>query len=157
VRRTTGYRKVLAVASSGGHRVQLRRLVPAFRGCELVFVTTVKSYRSQVGGNRYYSVTDARRRSKLRLIRLAAQVLGIAWILAKEAPGIVISTGTTPGYFAVVLGHFLGAKTIWVDSMANMERLSLAGSRVGWCADLWLTQWPGLARTTGPMYVGSVI
>ena len=148
---------MLAVASSGGHWVQLLRLVPAFTDCDLVFVTVVKSYRSQVPGNRFYLVNDARRGSKLWLIQLAAQAIRIAWIVAKENPDVVVSTGTAPGYFAVAFGHLLGAKTIWVDSMANIEHLSAAGSRVGWCADLWLTQWPGLARGGGPHYGGSVI
>lgn len=149
--------KVLAVASGGGHWVQLLRLVPAFTDCELVFVTVIKSYRLQVRGNRFYWVNNARRGSKFWSIHLAVQAIRIAWILAKEKPDVVISTGAGPGYFAVAFGHFLRARTIWVDSIANIEHLSAAGSRVGWCADLWLTQWPGLARTTGPTYGGAVI
>jgi len=39
LKRTQNRDKVLAVASSGGHWVQLRRVVPAFADSEIVYVT----------------------------------------------------------------------------------------------------------------------
>ena len=42
--------KVLAVASGGGHWVQLRRVMRAFEGSEIVYVTTKAGYRTEVGG-----------------------------------------------------------------------------------------------------------
>ena len=147
-------KKVLAVASSGGHWIQLRRDIPAFADSEVVYVTVIESYRSQVPENRFYSVNDATRWNKLGLIRLA---LRVGWIIVKERPSVVISTGAAPGYFAILLGRWFGAKTIWIDSMANIEDLSMSGSRVGRYADLWLTQWPHLAKAEGPHYGGSVL
>jgi UDP-N-acetylglucosamine:LPS N-acetylglucosamine transferase len=144
----------LAVSSSGGHWVQLRRVVPAFADSEVVYVTVLESYRSQVPENRFYAVNDATRWNKFGLIRLA---LKLAWIILKERPSVVISTGAAPGYFAILLGRWFGARTIWIDSMANIEELSLSGSRAGRYADLWLTQWPHLAKAEGPHYGGSVL
>jgi hypothetical protein len=146
--------RVLAVASSGGHWVQLRRVVPAFEGFEVVYVTVLESYRSQVPGNRFYSVNDATRWNKPGLVLLA---LRLAWIIGRERPAVVISTGAAPGYFALLLGRWFGARTIWIDSMANIEELSLSGLRAGRHADLWLTQWPHLAKADGPQYGGSVL
>jgi UDP-N-acetylglucosamine:LPS N-acetylglucosamine transferase len=148
------HNKVLAVASSGGHWVQLRRVIPAFADSEVVYVTVLESYRSQVPENKFYSVNDATRWNKLGLIRLA---LKLAWIILKEKPSVVISTGAAPGYFAILLGRWFGARTIWIDSMANIEELSMSGSRAGRYADLWLTQWPHLAKAEGPHYGGSVL
>ncbi len=146
--------KVLAVASSGGHWVQLRRVVPAFADSEVVYVTVLKSYRSEVPENRFYQVNDATRWNKLGLIMLATR---LAWIICKERPAVVISTGAAPGFFALMLGRWFGARTIWIDSIANVEEVSLSGSRAGRYADLWLTQWPHLARSEGPHYAGSVL
>jgi UDP-N-acetylglucosamine:LPS N-acetylglucosamine transferase len=147
-------KKVLAVASSGGHWVQLRRVIPAFENSEIVYVTVLESYRSQVPDNKFYSVNDATRWNKLALLLLALRLAGI---LLKEQPDVVISTGAAPGYFAMLLGRLFGAKTIWIDSMANIEELSMSGARAGKYADLWLTQWPHLARAEGPQYGGSVL
>src|ERR1700691_3920623 len=91
--------KILAVASGGGHWVQLRRMAPAFVGFEAVYVTVQPEYRVQVPDRRFYCVNDATRWNKLALILLA---LRIAWIVAKERPEVVISTGAAPGYFAVL-------------------------------------------------------
>jgi UDP-N-acetylglucosamine:LPS N-acetylglucosamine transferase len=154
VKKSHNRNKVLAVASSGGHWVQLRRLVPAFANSEVVYVTVLKSYRSEVPENRFYKVNDATRWNKFGLMMLAMR---LAWIVSKERPTVVISTGAAPGYFALIMGRFFGARTIWIDSMANIEQLSMSGSRVGRYADLWLTQWPHLARTEGPHYAGSVL
>jgi hypothetical protein len=50
----------------------------------------------------------------------------------------------------------LGARTVWLDSIANVEILSRAGRLAGPIADLWLTQWPHLASEEGPHCAGSV-
>jgi UDP-N-acetylglucosamine:LPS N-acetylglucosamine transferase len=147
-------KRVLAVASSGGHWTQLLRVIPAFSSYEVAFVTVLKSYRSDVPSHRFYVVNDANRWNKLAMIRAA---LRIGWIVVKERPDVVVSTGAAPGYFALVFGRMLGAKTIWIDSMTNIEALSMSGSLVGRYADLWLTQWPHLAKPGGPQCGGAVL
>lgn len=147
-------RKILAVASGGGHWVQLRRMAPAFAGFDVVYLTVQPEYQRQVPGSKFYCVNDATRWNKLALIVLA---LRVAWIVVKERPEVVISTGAAPGYFAVLFGRWFRARTVWIDSMANIEELSMSGSHVGRHADLWLTQWPHLAKAGGPQYGGSVL
>ena len=147
-------RKVLAVASSGGHWTQLRRVMPALDSSEVVFVTVLESYRDQVPSHRFYCVTDANRWNKLKVLVLAAQ---IAMIIAKERPDVVLSTGAAPGFFALWFGRLFGAKTIWIDSVTNIDHLSMSGKLVGRHADLWLTQWPHLAKPDGPSYAGAVL
>ena len=147
-------KRVLAVASGGGHWIQLCRLMPAFGACDIAYVTTLGSYRSQVSDARFYVIPDANVRTKARLVVMAAKVVAI---VLRERPDVVISTGAAPGYFAVRVGKLLGARTIWVDSMANAEKLSLSGREAGAHVDLWLTQWPHLARPDGPHYEGGVL
>lgn len=147
-------RKVLAVASGGGHWVQLMRLRPAFAGCDVTFVTLSEGYRSEVGDARFHVVPGGNRSTKARLLRSALSILSI---LLRERPDVVISTGAAPGFFAVWFGKKLGARTIWVDSIANVEALSLSGQKARAHADLWLTQWPHLAAGDGPVFKGSVL
>ena len=150
----TPRRKLMAVASGGGHWMQLLRLVPAFVGFEIVYVTTDRGYRSQVEGSKFYRVNDANRWDRLALVRL---LFSIGWIVARERPDVIVSTGAAPGYLALRIGRALRARTIWVDSIANAEELSLSGAMAGRYADLWLTQWPHLAAPEGPHYAGSVL
>ena len=146
--------KVLAVASGGGHWVQLRRLAPAFEGADVAYLTVEPSYRPEVGNARFHLVVDATRWNKAKLLRMLAQ---IAWVVAKERPDVVISTGAAPGYFAIRLGRLAGARTMWIDSIANVEHLSLSGQKIMKHADRCLTQWEHLAAEGGPEYAGAVL
>lgn len=147
-------KKLLAVASGGGHWVELLRLGRAWIDCEAVFVTVHKGYRADVPRCKFYSISDATRWTRIRLVRAALKLL---WIICKERPDVVISTGAAPGYIAVRIGKLLGAKTVWLDSIANAEELSLSGAMAGRYADLWLTQWPHLAKENGPYFKGAVL
>lgn len=151
----TGRQKVLAVASGGGHWVQLLRLRPAFDHHEVTFVTVRSEYRADLeAGDRLMVVPDATRWDKVRLIRLA---LRLGWIVVRIRPDVVVSTGAAPGLLALRLGKLLGARTIWIDSIANCERVSESGRRAGPHVDLWLTQWPHLTSADGPRYEGAVV
>ena len=150
--------RVMAIASGGGHWVQLRRMRAAWAGCEVIWVTTHPGYGRETeadgGDARFYAVVDANRWEKVRLLR---QLWQIFRIILRERPHVVVTTGAAPGYFALRLGRILGARTAWIDSIANAEELSLSGRKAGPHADLWLTQWPDLARENGPQYRGAVL
>jgi hypothetical protein len=146
--------RLLAISSGGGHWVQLLRLRPAFADCDVTYATVKAGYRSDAGDVRFRVIPDSNRWSKFALLKSA---MGILWLLLRERPDVVISTGAAPGYFALRFGRWVGARTIWVDSVANAETLSMSGEKAGGCADLWLTQWAHLARPNGPQYKGSVL
>lgn len=148
-------RRVLAIASGGGHWVQLRRLLPAFDGLDVAFVSVSPAYAEQVPGHRFYYVRDAHRFSKLSFLILAFQLLRI---LVIERPDVVITTGSAPGFIGLALAKVcLCSRTIWIDSIANCERMSTSGLRARHVADVWLTQWPQLCSEGGPEYWGAVL
>lgn len=146
--------RVLAVASGGGHWIQLLRLRPALQGASVLFLTTREPSTREMQGADYHLVPDGNMDSKGALILSA---LHIGYRIVRFRPDVVISTGAAPGYIAIVFGKLLGARTIWIDSIANSEELSLAGRKVRRWADHWLTQWPELATPEGPFYVGAVL
>lgn len=147
--------KVLALSSGGGHWVQLLRLRPAFAGCDVTFATVRRTYQSDLQpGTRFRTLPDASMWQKHRLVWCAVSVF---WIVMAERPDVVVSTGAAPGYFAVRFGAWFGARTIWIDSVANAEQLSLSGREAGKHVDHWMTQWPHLAGQHGPHYHGSVL
>lgn len=147
-------KKILAVSSGGGHWVELIRLLPAFAGHIVVFATVDKVYRSDAGSAGFYTIQDVTRWNKLRWVQT---FMKLAYILLREKPDVVISTGALPGYFSLRLAKWFGIKTIWVDSIANVEELSMSGQSIGKHADLWLTQWPQLAKPDGPLFKGTVL
>jgi UDP-N-acetylglucosamine:LPS N-acetylglucosamine transferase len=146
---------VLAISSGGGHWVQLLRLRPAFDGCDVTYATVMVGYRSDLdAGTRFHVIPDGNRWNKWKLL---CSALGILWLLLRLRPDVIVTTGAAPGYFALRLGKWLGARVVWIDSIANAGELSMSGAKAGAFADLWLTQWPHLAREGGPQFFGSVL
>lgn len=128
---------------------------PAWEGCEVHYVSTIKDYRDNLEPDvSFWWVNDANRNEKMKAALMA---LRIAWIVLRVRPDVVISTGAAPGYFALRFGKLFGARTVWVDSIANAQELSMTGRLVKHYADLWLTQWPDLATEEGPLCEGSVL
>ena len=147
--------RILLVSSGGGHWVQLLRLRPAFAGHRVAYVTVLDSYRTDVDeGVPFYVIRDATRWNKIGLVIMCLQLL---LIILRERPKLIVSTGAAPGYFALRLGKLIGAKTIWLDSIANVEQISMTGTLVQKYADLWLTQWAHLAKENGPTHLGAVL
>lgn len=155
--------KVLAVASGGGHWVQLNRVAPAWDGCDVHYLTTsadlaagVRAHAAERGQPepQFHLCTDANRWQKFRLLR---QMLEIAAVVLKVRPDVIVTTGAAPGYFALRIGKLLGARTCWLDSIANAQILSLSGIKAGPYADLYLTQWPDLAEPDGVQFAGAVL
>jgi hypothetical protein len=55
-------------------------------------------------------------------------------------------------------GKLFGAKVIWLDSVANTEKLSMSGRMIRYFADLVLSQWPDVAaKYPNVEYAGEVI
>lgn len=153
-RRASAKPRLLAVASGGGHWVQLLRLRPAFEGCDVTFVTVNHAYRQDIGTERFRVVNDATRWNKVGLVKMAVK---LAWIVITVRPHVVVSTGAAPGYFAIRLARVLGARALWLDSIANVEHVSMTCELVAKHADLRLTQWEHLATPDGPKFEGAVI
>jgi len=136
-------KKILAVSSSGGHWTQLQRVSSAFSENEVVFVSTLKGYEKYVSEHKFYKVQDASSWSKINLLVLFFEMVVIVF---KEKPDVVFTTGAAPGLFGIILGRFFGSKTIWLDSIANYEQLSLSGRLASYFANLHLTQWSHLTN-----------
>lgn len=150
----SGSRKILAVASAGGHWQQLMQLRDAFADQDTVFVSTHADNAQDVPHNKLRVVTDSNRHRPALLAKTTAEVL---WCVLRERPDVVISTGAAPGLLAIVFGRVIGAKTVWVDSIANAEEVSLSGRLAVRVAGRSLTQWAHLAKPGGPEYQGSIL
>jgi UDP-N-acetylglucosamine:LPS N-acetylglucosamine transferase len=145
---------VLAVASGGGHWVQMLRLLPAFRGSEVHFATTDRSAADQVAPAPLYVYPDANKETPLRLALCA---LRLTWLVMRVRPDVVVSTGAAGGFLAIRLARLTGARTMFIDSIANARELSISARLALGVADRVLSQWPGVASLTGAEYHGAVI
>jgi UDP-N-acetylglucosamine:LPS N-acetylglucosamine transferase len=145
--------RILAIASIGGHWIQLLRLMPLFKDHDVTFISTSADFANTVKGHKFHTVPDSNRRSKIALFYCTISIC--KWVFLTK-PQVVITTGAAPGLIGVLIGKLFGAKTIWIDSIANVDKLSMSGKMAIRFADRVYTQWEHLA-TTKVLFSGNVI
>jgi hypothetical protein len=78
-------------------------------------------------------------------------------VIAVTRPDVIISTGAAPGYLAIRIGKLTGARTLFLDSIANAEDLSMSARLAVRHADQTLSQWESVAEAKGVAYWGAVV
>lgn len=145
-------KKLLAIASGGGHLDELMVVRKAFGDFEVVYATTF-SGQAERDGVVAEIINDSNRHTRAAFLRTAWDIVRV---MLKVRPAVVITTGAMPGLIAVLLGRLFGARTVWIDSVANAEEISMSGRVASRIVHLHLTQWKHLTgkRT---QYFGSVL
>lgn len=95
------------------------------------------------------------RTSRIRTIPNIYRTNPISWITGAvasfyiailERPDVIISTGAGVVFFFCIFAKILGAKLIFIESMAKVERPTLTAKFLYPFTDLFIVQWPGLLR-----------
>lgn len=136
-------KRIMAVASIGGHWIQLLRIAkPLERNYDVVYMSTHEKCAKLVEGHEYHTMPDFSRWDAWKLVPAFFHVLNV---VRKVKPCAVITTGAAPGLIVLMAAKCIGKKTIWVDSIANVKHLSLCGRIASHIASRTYTQWPDLA------------
>ena len=147
------HKKICAVASIGGHWVQLLRIIrPLESEFEIVYLSTHSKCATMVQGHTFYQIKDFRRWDFYKLI---PEFFHTLQIIRKENPSAVISTGAAPGLITLLAAKILRKKTIWIDSIANVKHLSFSGKIASKFVSRIYTQWEDLA-TDDILYAGNI-
>jgi UDP-N-acetylglucosamine:LPS N-acetylglucosamine transferase len=147
--------RLLAISSGGGHWTELVRLSAAFEDHDILYASTAKNLRAPSGSREVSEIRDASRSDPLGLVGLLWDVVSL---LVSFRPRLIVTTGAAPGLLAIVAGKLMGCRSVWIDSIANAETLSLSGRLTSRWANVRLTQWPHLASERhGIRYIGSVL
>ena len=148
--------RICLAASGGGHLTELLTLSDSWKGYDTFCITTNDIVRAKLQkyGN-IYVVGECNRQHPIRVLKVFLKCVAV---VSKERPDVVISTGAAAGCMVCFLAKIVGAKVIWIDSITNVERMSLSGRMVSHIADLLLVQWPHLVKHYKKAeYVGQVI
>ena len=146
--------KVLAVASAGGHWEQMMVLRGVLDAHDVHFATTAADLPAREGIAGATVLPDCNRNEILNSTRCLFAALAL---VLRLRPEVVISTGALPGFCCILIGRIMGARTLWLDSVANAENLSMCGKFSRRVAHVCLTQWDHLATPDGPHYAGSLL
>lgn len=147
-------KKILAVASIGGHWIQLLRIMKGLEDkYEISYLSTYDKCATMVQGHTFHKLLDFSRWNWYKLFPAFIHDLNL---IRKEKPDVVITTGAAPGLIVLFAAFCLGKKTIWIDSIANVNHLSLCGRVASKFATYTYTQWKEL-ETQKIHFMGNVI
>lgn len=147
-------KRIIAIASAGGHWQQLMLLRPAYADHEVIYMTTLEGLAERFGATPARRVPDCNRHT---ILRMAASTTVLLWHMLRVRPHVVITTGAMPGLIALALARLVGARAIWVDSLANAEQMSASGRLARHVAHLRLSQWPAVAAAEEAEFAGRLL
>lgn len=133
----------------------MRRILPAFEGMDIFYVSVEPTADPDLGPVRYYQIANVTRKNPAAMIGILRDLVRI---IRAERPDVVVTTGAAPGLLGLAVAKLLiRSRTIWINSIANTEKLSMSGRMARLVADAWLVQWEHLSRPGGPQYWGAVL
>lgn len=148
--------RILLICSGGGHLVQMSRLAPAIPKEDHLILATVGEPGSfpDRKPDELVQLPDFNRQSWRAAL---AGIPRVFFSVLRLRPTHVISTGAAPGVIGILAGRACGARTLWIDSIANTRRLSVSGRIALICSSEVYTQWEALSHGQRPAYKGRVI
>ncbi len=151
--------KICVGASSGGHMTELNALLrhaDAWPAQPAVRVATLGDVTGLGGdGVASYAIGECNRNTPLDALRTLWRSLRI---VLRERPDVIVTTGSLPLALFCLVGRLFGARIVWIDSVSQIDELSLSGRLVRPFASQFFVQWPGLAeRFPGTRYEGELV
>jgi UDP-N-acetylglucosamine:LPS N-acetylglucosamine transferase len=139
-----------------GQLLKLLEMSGSWSQAPSFYITTLEGLADRLAERGpVYVIGECNRRNPLSALRVLVRCVRTS---IKERPDIVITTGSLPLAIFCFSAKVFGAKIVWIDSIANVERLSMSGRFVRCFADLFLTQWPELAsRYKNVEYRGAIV
>jgi UDP-N-acetylglucosamine:LPS N-acetylglucosamine transferase len=136
--------RICVACSTGGHMVQAKQLAPVYEKYDHFFFTFSGGLANEMKKtDRIRTIPNIVRHNPLSWIIGA---LSSAYITLVERPNIVITTGAGIVVFLCIFSKLLGAKLIFIESMAKVEKPTLTARILYPFTDLFFVQWPGLLR-----------
>lgn len=153
--------KICLACTHGGHLTEMLGLMDAFEGHDYFFVTYASETSKDIENAYFTKFEKECLNSKTKFgFMLIKTLINAVKILIKEKPDVIVSTGGAD--IAVpfcYIGKVLGAKVIFIETLARITIPSGGGRLVYPIADLFLVQWESLLRKYGnkATYWGKII
>lgn len=140
-------KKVIFIASSGGHLTQLLQLKPLFTDYDSYLITERDASTSAliVDGAKvlFFSPTRKNKILEYLLGNLKALLLSVKYFFSIK-PDVVVSTGAGISVYICYLAKSFGRKIIFIETYAAIRGKSGAGRMVYPIADRFYVQWESM-------------
>lgn len=154
-------KKVIFVASSGGHLTEILKLEILFKNYEYMLVTEKTDLTKDLE-KKYDNVEFLKYGPNKNIFKYifgtisnTIKCLNIAF---KFKPDTVVSTGAQIGGIMCLACKLIGSKVIYIESVARIDSLSGTAKNIYYFADKFYVQWQGLAKKYKKAeYIGRLI
>ena len=150
--------KLCVGASSGGHTNELMQLLShaTWWPRPAVAVTTLEILRPQFEALGPTTVIgEAHRYKPWAAVGVLFRAFRFAW---RERPDVIVTTGSLPLAMVSFFVKLFGGKVVWIDSVSQMEKLSMSGNVVRSFADRCFEKGPTVAAQHGSVtYAGELL
>jgi UDP-N-acetylglucosamine:LPS N-acetylglucosamine transferase len=136
--------KLLLVGSSGGHLLQLLTVAQVLEEFDKAWVCfdTPDAKHFLMNENVYWCYHPTTKNVK-NMVRNLIQAVRV---LIKERPGVILSAGAGVAISYAWVGHFLGAKVVFIEAFNRVKSRSVTGRIVYPIADLFCVQWQSMLK-----------
>jgi len=144
-------KKVLFIASTGGHLEELMQLKSMFDKYDYHIITektksnlSLKNkYPNRINFLVYGSYTTISKKLTYPF-KLLYNTIKSLFLYFRIRPKYIISTGAHTSGPMCLIGHIFGSKIIYIETFANSKSKSRTGSIVYKFADLFIVQWESM-------------
>ena len=149
--------KICLAASSGGHLDEILNLEMLTKQYEIILLTEKTEHEAFSRSVKVYYVPQVNRKEWKCIPKLIVNALQSLWLLFKERPFVVISTGALATVPVCVLAKLTGKRVLFIESFARMNSPSKTGKLLYRIADQTIVQWePMLKFYPKAIYGGSI-
>ena len=138
-------KKVLFIASTGGHLAEMMQLKPMFKNYDYYIITEKtksnlslkEKYKSRVS----YLVYGTKDHKLSYPFKLLYNCFKSFYLYLKVHPDYIITTGVHTAGPMCLIGKIFGSKIIFIETFANSKTRTKTGRIVYKFADLFIVQW----------------
>ena len=154
-------KKVMFIASTGGHLNELFQLKPLFNHYDYHIVTEKtgsnislkKEYKDKIN----FVIYGTKDHKFTYLFKLFLNCWIELFIFIKTRPKYIVTTGAHIAGPMCCLGKIFGSKVIFIETFANSHSKTITGKLVYKFADLFIVQWESMLKLyPNAVYWGSV-
>lgn len=141
-------KKVLFIASTGGHLSELMALKDMFSSYDYHLIT--EKDNSTIGlkeiykGRVDYLVYGSKDHLLKYFFKFPFNILKSLYLFLKIRPKYIVTTGTHTAVPICYIGKLFGAKIVFIETFANSSSPTLSGRMVAPIADLFIVQWESM-------------
>lgn len=143
-------KKVLFIASTGGHLAEMMQLKPMFKNYDYYIITEKtksnlslkEKYKTRIS----YLVYGTKDHKLSYPFKLLYNCLKSFYLYLKIHPDYIITTGVHTAGPMCLIGKIFGSRVIYIETFANMVTKTVTGRLLYPFSDRFIVQWSSMKK-----------